>query len=93
MYCGVFTTESLVSLLDITSDPPLTHFPLPTPTSFFLSVVCIHEFVFILFVHLFFLQIIPFSPFSICHISLSVIPSRSSHIITNDNISPFFLAK
>lgn len=28
MYCGVFTTESLVSLLDITSDPPLTHFPL-----------------------------------------------------------------
>ena len=81
-----------LTFADFTLHPPF--FLLVTTTLF---SVFLFVFVFILFTHLFIYiphmnETIYFS-FFLCLISLSIIPSRSIHVVTNKRISPFFLTE
>ena len=100
--CSVYTTVCSplnTYFLHIIIQLTFAHFTLHPP--FFLLVtttlfsVSLFVFVFILCTHLFIYiphmnETIWYFSFFLCLISLSIIPSRSIHVVTNKKISPFF---
>ena len=103
--CSVYTTVCSplnTYFLPIIIQLTFAHFTLHPP--FFLLVtttlfsVFLFVFVFILFTHLFIYiphmnETIRYFSFFLCLIMLSIIPSRSIHVVTNKKISPFFLTE
>ena len=96
------TNKNLVSIYHHAVDPlyPLCSPPPLVTTGNHYSVLCIYVFVFVWFVHLFWVvffcfyiprmnEIIQNFSFSVCLILLSIIPSRSIHVVTNGKVPSF----